>query len=37
MTGSIPQRSRVTTVGPVVLLNGRLTGDTTPHTQVCLP
>jgi hypothetical protein len=24
-------------VGPVVLVNGHLTGDTTPDTQVCLP
>src|SRR4029077_5664756 len=24
-------------VGPVALVNGHLTGDTTPDTQVCLP
>jgi hypothetical protein len=27
----------VSSVGPVVLVNGHLTGDTTPDTQVCLP
>jgi hypothetical protein len=27
----------VSSVGPVVLVNGHLTGETTPDTQVCLP
>jgi hypothetical protein len=27
----------MSSVGPVVLVNGHLTGDATPDTQVCLP
>jgi hypothetical protein len=29
--------ARASSVGPVALVNGHLTGDTTPDTQVCLP
>jgi hypothetical protein len=24
-------------IGPVTILDGHLTGDTTPHTEACLP
>jgi hypothetical protein len=27
----------VSSVGPVTLTHGHLTGDTTPHTEACLP
>lgn len=27
----------VSSVGPVTLTHGRLGGDTTPHTEACLP
>jgi hypothetical protein len=27
----------VSSVGPVTLTEGRLSGDATPHTQACLP
>ena len=27
----------VSSVGPVTLTNGHLSGDTTPYTQACLP
>ena len=27
----------VSSVGPVTLTQGRVGGDTTPHTQACLP
>jgi hypothetical protein len=27
----------VSSIGPVTLTDGHLTGDTTPHTEACLP
>jgi hypothetical protein len=27
----------VSSVGPVTLVQGRLSGDTVPHTEACLP
>jgi hypothetical protein len=35
--GDVPRCTHgVSSIGPVVLVRGHLTGDTTPHTQACL-